>query len=394
VAHVLTRRWLLWVLAAVFWARVAVLDVLAGDRPDAVTQLAAGRRLVLDPAHVYDVAAARMAATHLLPLQGFLKPPAAAVLAAPFGLMPEPLGVALWSAGDAAALAGALLVLERLAAPRGWHRPLFWLVAGYFPATLADLASGQMGGYILLLAAGSLALAGRRSAAAGALAGLAAALKLYPAAMPLGAGPARLPRYAAAAALTGVAATAAAFAPLGPAGARLYLGGVLGPALRAAEPDCGVDSVHTLFGRLVAGDPWVTLDGPGMVLHRSPLHAPVAAEALFWASAALLVAAAVAGARRSGWHPVFGPSLALALGALLPPETYVYQQLPLLPVVLLVTVRSVERHRWGALAALGVALLGMVRPPCLLPVPDLWTLSAVALYAVAVWQSRQFRDPA
>jgi hypothetical protein len=389
---VLTRPWLLWSLAALFWARVVVIDLASPDRPDAVTLLQAGRILATDPHHLYSGTAAWIARTGLLPLVGILKPAAAAALAAPFGLLPQPLGVVLWSAGDAAAMLGGLLLLERLAAPSGWRRPLFWLLAAYFPAVAADLAAGQMGGYLLLLVAAALHAGRRAPLAAGGLAGAAAALKLYPALLLLGVRPARIPRFAAGAALGGLGLSAAAFAPVGPDGVRTYLAGVLVPALGAREPDCAVVSAHTLTGRLVGGDPWTYLGGGALVYLRSPLHQPAAATALFWVLALALAAVVLLAARRSGWHPAYAPALALGLGGLLPPEVYVYQQLPLLPVVLLVAVRAAERRRWAPLALLGVGLLGMIRQPCLLPVPDVWTAAALLLFGVAAWQAPLFRE--
>jgi hypothetical protein len=394
VGNVLTRPWLLWSLAAVFWARVAVIDLTSWDRPDAVSLLQAGRVLATDPRHLYSDTAAWIASTGLLPLAGILKPAATAALAAPFGLLPAPYGVILWSAGDAAAMLGALLLLERLAAPAGWRRPLFWLLAAYFPAVAADLAAGQLGGYLLLLVAAALHLGRRSPLAAGGLAGAAAALKLYPAFLAVGVRPARLPRFATGAAVVGAAITVTAFVPVGAAGARTYLTGVLLPALGAREADCGVVSVHTLTGRLVGGDAWTYLGGGALATLYSPLHDAAAAAVLYWALVAALLAVAGLAAWRSGWHPVYGPALALGLGGLLPPEVYVYQQLPLLPVVLLVAVRAAELRRWTPLALVGVGLLGMVRQPCLLVVPDVWTAAALLLFGVAAWQAPAFRADA
>ena len=84
-------------------------------------------------------------------------------------------------------------------------------------------------------------------------------------------------------------------------------------------------------------------------------------------------------------------SLGFALGALIPNEVWPYQWLPLLPVVLLVVVRSIELNRWRTLALMGVFLLGFYRPPCDLPFPNLWTLAAIAVFVLAVWENRIFR---
>jgi hypothetical protein len=38
-----------------------------------------------------------------------------------------------------------------------------------------------------------------------------------------------------------------------------------------------------------------------------------------------------------------------------------------------------------------VCLLGFFRGPCYLPFPNLWTLAAVAVFALGVWENRLFR---
>ena len=53
----------------------------------------------------------------------------------------------------------------------------------------------------------------------------------------------------------------------------------------------------------------------------------------------------------------YGMSLGFALGALIPNEVWPYQWLPLLPLVLLVVVRGIERRKVGVFALLVVLLL-------------------------------------
>jgi hypothetical protein len=40
--------------------------------------------------------------------------------------------------------------------------------------------------------------------------------------------------------------------------------------------------------------------------------------------------------------------------------------------------------------ALAAALALLLRPPCDLPVPNLWTLGALGIFAVGVWQYQLF----
>jgi Raf kinase inhibitor-like YbhB/YbcL family protein len=104
-----------------------------------------------------------------------------------------------------------------------------------------------------------------------------------------------------------------------------------------------------------------------------------------------LVMATVWAARRSGWHPAYGLALGFGLGAVLPGEVYPYQVLPLLPLLLLVATRALQARRSWPLLALGASLVLLLRPPCELPVPNLWTLGALGTFAVGVWQYRLFQ---
>ncbi|MGH7902609.1 MAG: glycosyltransferase family 87 protein [Candidatus Dormibacteraceae bacterium] len=377
-------------LTAVFALRALLLVVLAPGRPDGRALLAAGGAFVHDPSTVYAAAAATMARTGLLPLNGWLGPPAGAILSAPFALLPHPMALAAWTAGDGlGALAGLGLVYLAVG-PRGWHRPLFWLVAAYFPPLFADVDAGQLGGYLLLLTGAALWLARKRPLAAGVLAGLAGAVKLYPASMVLGAGP-RIRAFGAGLLGAAVSITALGFLRLGPEGPAFYLTKVLGPALRSHYPDCAIDSVPNLYSRVIGGEPYA-LPGPrGLIWVSLPLHQPLVAGALTYVTIAALIGGAIWAARRSGWHPVYGPALALSLGALIPGEVNAYQFLPLLPIVLVTVIRVVRAERWTALALIGVGLLGFVRPPCDLPFPNLWTLAALTLFAVCACQNDLFR---
>jgi hypothetical protein len=120
------------------------------------------------------------------------------------------------------------------------------------------------------------------------------------------------------------------------------------------------------------------------------VHLPQVALALSYLSALAFAGAAAWAAWRSGWNPAYGMSIGFALGALIPNEVWPYQWLPLLPLVLLLVVRGVEQRKVGLLALLGVFLLGFYRQPCDLIFPNLWTLAAIGIFVLGVWENRLF----
>src|SRR5439155_22904600 len=118
----------------------------------------------------YDHTTAAIARLHTFPVAGgpdILGPPPVAYLAAPFALLPLDIGVALWTLTDAVAMILGLYLLFVRLRPAGIARPLFWLVAAYFPPLFADVDAGQRGGVILLLAAASIRFEPVRPALAG-----------------------------------------------------------------------------------------------------------------------------------------------------------------------------------------------------------------------------------
>ncbi|MGH7764548.1 MAG: glycosyltransferase 87 family protein, partial [Candidatus Dormibacteraceae bacterium] len=250
---------------------------------------------------------------------------------------------------------------------------------------------GQRGGVLLAGAVASIWLESRRPALAGLAAGLAAALKYYPAAMVIGPRPEHRIRYAAVLVLVLVLVTTVSFIPLGFSGTLFYYQHVLIPSLSSHNPDCAYDSVRTLFTRTIGGEPFAQPSGAGYVLVSSPIHLPAVALALAYASAVLFAAGAAWAAWRSGWNPAYGMSLAFGLGALIPNEVWPYQWLPLLPLALLLAVRCIETGRFVSLAVLVVALLGFIRQPCELLFPNLWTVAAIAIFVLGVWENRLFR---
>jgi hypothetical protein len=397
-ADLFTRPVFYWALAAVFWVRVVVLTAVTPRRPDAEGMWEGAHAYLTNPGHMYDAAAAYLARSHIIAppgsLDAFVSPPPVAILAIPVALLPKSVAVPVWTVIDAAAVAASLLILYVVLAPR--HRlaaPLFWLVAAYFPPLFADVEAGQRGGILMLGAAASIWLEAGRPSLAGAVGGLVASMKYFPAAMIIGPRPAHRIRYALSLGAAMVAVTAVSFIPLGLSGALHYYQHVLIPSLASHNSDCAYDSVRTLFMRTIGGEPYLQPSGNSYVAVTSPIHLPAVALALSYLSAILFATGAVWAAWRSGWNPPYGMALGFALGALIPNEVWPYQWLPLLPLVLLLTVRAVERRRALTLTLLAVFLLGFVRQPCELFFPNLWTLAAVAVFVLGLWENQIFRAP-
>lgn len=387
-ADLLTRPALWFVLAGVFGARLLLFAAAVRDRPDTRGLWTAARELLRNPRAVYEPSAAFIVSHHgLLPPPdgpGYLGTAPNLLLGLPLAWLPERAFVAAWTALDALLLGLAVWLLLRHLRPGRLAVAVAVLVTVAFPPVFAELAAGQRGGALLLLGVAAMLLAAARPAWAGAAAGVATSLKVYPAALVLGA-----PRAAFAAGL-GVALAAVtliAFAPLG--GPGYYVQHVLVPALSPSDADCAIDSVRSLWMRAVGGEPYAWASPAGLAYVRSPIHLPLLAGALTYLTDAVLVIVAVAAARRAGFGTPAALAITFALGALIPGEVYPYQFLPLLPLALLVAVTAVETRRWRVLALLGIACLGFVRPPCETPLPNLWTLSGLAVFAVGVWQYRQ-----
>jgi len=390
VARVLARPLLWWAIAAVFLVRDVVGNVLTSQRPDASSVIQAGHRWLHDPSAIYADTAQYLAHTGLVPVTGLIRPPAAAMLAAPFTVLPASWQVPAWTVADALAALAALFLVQRYVARSQLERAVFWAVALYSPPLYAEVNAGQIGGFVLLLSCAGL-VAFRRPGLSGALVAAAASLKLYPALMIIGAR-LRWRPFVIGAVVSGVLITLVACIPLGPAGTWQYVTGVLWPSLKAPNPDCAQTSVSTLFARSIGGDPYPIIDSSGgITILQSPLHFAVVASILAVITLAATVIAAIVAARMSNWNPAYGMALGLALGALLPGELNPYQYVPLLPLVLMVLVVAIRKARYAYIALIAVGLALFVRQPCLLPFPNVWTIGALILFAVCVVAARDVR---
>src|SRR5258708_24460032 len=101
-----------------------------------------------EPSHMSH-AAAQSTARFPIPappggLDEFVSPPPLAALAAPIALLPKYVAVQVWTVIDTAAMLLALFLLYRLVATRHpLARPLFWLVAAYFPPLFSDVVAAH-----------------------------------------------------------------------------------------------------------------------------------------------------------------------------------------------------------------------------------------------------------
>jgi len=396
-ADVLSRPILYWTLAAVFGLHRLFFVVIAPRRFDAEGMWEGAHAYLTEPPHMYDAAANYLARLHIIAppggLDAFVSPPPVAALAVPIALLPQRVGAQVWTAIDALALILALWLLYRvLATPNPLARSVFWAAAAYFPPVFADVSAGQRGGVLLVLAMGSVWLERGRPKLAGALGGIATAIKYFPAALVIGPRPAHRIAYAFVLAVVAALVTALTFVPLGWNGTLFYYQHVLLPSLGSHNPDCAYDSVRTLFMRTIGGEEFAVPAGAGYRIVASPLHLSTFALFLSYASALAFAGAAAWAAWRSGWNAAYGMSLGFALGALIPNEVWPYQWLPLLPLALILIVRALEHRRAATLTLMGIFLLGFLRPPCDLFFPNIWTIAGIGIFVLAVWENRLFRS--
>lgn len=389
--------WFWWVLAAVFGLRVILLGAAEPHRPDPANYLSAARALLTSPTHIYADAAAWLSLHHEDPppgsLLGFITLPPAGYLFLPLASLSDGLAVRLWTLMDAGCLVAALLVLDRRLALRGPGRAVFWFLAAVFPPLFAEIDAGQITGLQLLLACLSMAVLTRQPILSGALAGLAASFKVYPASLAIGIPPRLRARHWISLLTTFVVVVLASFLPLGWDRILFYVDRVLVPGLSPQNPDCALVSVPALLSRYVGGAAWKTLATGQLTVHHLPWAFPAAAAILSLLATAGGVLAVVWGARASGYQEPYSVTLALALGAIFTGEAFPYQLLLLLPVLLVVAARALDDRRPWPLVVVGLAILAMVRPPCAVVVPNLWTLGGLLLFGLAVQQGGRLAGP-
>lgn len=392
LVRVLARPLLWWGIAAAMLVRDVAYNLLPNGRPDAFSVVQAGARWLHDPVAIYAETARHLHDTGFVPVVGLIRPPAVAMLGAPFSLLPNSWQVPAFTAADAVALVAGLWLVQRLVTRTALEAAVFWAIVFYSPPLFAEIQAGQISGFVLVLACAAMVTFRERPLVSGVLAAASASLKLYPVLLVIGARRRWRP-FIAGAVAGGVVITVVACIPLGLSGTWRYVTDVLIPSLRAPNPDCAQTSISTLFGRSIGGDPYPVLnpDG-GIALLQSPIHLPALASVLTVITLLAALVAAILAARASGWNPVYGMGLGLALGSILPGEINPYQYLPLLPLVLVVTVDAIRKARWSRLAFLAAGLLLWIRQPCLLPFPNVWTIAALVLFAVCVSAARDLRE--
>jgi hypothetical protein len=283
-------------------------------------------------------------------------PPTSVLLALPLAWFDYQDACLVWNLLSLAALAAAAALVVRglgLSLPPRAVLPGLTVLLVCYPLRRQN-EFVQLNGVLVLLVAGAWA-AGRagRLGWAGALAGVAAVVKLFPALLFLYFLPRRRWRALAAGAATVVVATALTAAVLGPDSYRDYVRDVL-PRLetyRGAWPNASLPGLwHKLF---VGGRTFGHTDP----LWHSPAAARLAGGTSCLAVAALVAAAALRARGRAGRDHAFGLSVTAML--LASPITWDhYFLLLLLPAALLGATLPRPRPRWYAfLACLAVLWL-------------------------------------
>jgi Glycosyltransferase family 87 len=386
-SNTLLDRRLLWALVAVFGLRrvIAEIPVFMPAGADVYAFLDVGRQARSNPGAIYPDAAAQIA-------HGFvfvtLYPPPQLLLAVVYSLLPESMAAVAWVATNTLASAVALLLLLRqIGRLHPAIHPIFWLVVIGFTPLFEDIRLGQRSGVLMLLAVGAMAWVRKRPAAAGVLGGLATSLKFYPAALILGVSIRKQRAFIASLIATAAAVLAASFIPFG--SPLVYLTGVLLPSLswqRSGTHDCFQNSTQLLFARIVGGEPFTVIDQAGLWQRRSavPWHLVPLDTALTYVTIVVVIAATVWAVRRSEAAQPYSLALCFSLGTLVPGEVFTYQFLPMLPLLLVVFLKAVQSRKVGALTVLGAALSVLLVSPCALPLPSLWTVAALAIFAVAI----------
>jgi Glycosyltransferase family 87 len=395
--RVISDSRLLWGLAVLFALRrlIAELPVWVPSTADVYQFVGVGRRVLTDPRSIYPTVANQIAHSYFTTS---LYPPPQLLLGAAYALAPRSLGAPLWVATNLAAAVVALVVLLRMLAL--FHpaaRPAFWIVVFCFTPLFEDLRLGQRGGLLMMLAVLAMATVRTRPLLAGALGGFATSLKFYPGALIFGVEPRKQWKFAASLIVSCTAILGASFIPFG--SPIFYLTQVLIPSItwqNSGAHDCFQNSTPLLFSRVVGGEPF-TVGDPQGAWHSVtfvPWQFPTLATILTFATLAGILVCTFWAVWRSGFAQPYSLALCFSLGTLIPGEVFTYQFLPMLPLLLVVFMQLVRHKKLGSLLVLGVALWVLIASPCALPLPSLWTVGAIAIFAVAVVNAAQFRhDP-
>jgi hypothetical protein len=395
-AKLLGDRRVLWSIVGIMAIRrvLADLPVLLPAGADAYPFIASGRQALSDPGGIYARSEALIATGYTWTITW---PPPQILIAVPFGLLPAPADVWLWVATNALLSALGLYWLYRaIGEPGGRTLPIFLLVVLLFTPLFEDIRLGQRGGPLLALAGGAMLAVRRHPALAGVLTGLGTSIKFYPAAMALAIAPRQWPRFTATLIAVTSVTLAVAFIPFG--SPLLYVTRVLIPIMSgnpASTHDCFQNSTPLLFSRLVGGSYFSVENGSGVwdSFTLVPWHLPLLAQALTYLTIATLFASTVWAARRSGWAQPFSMSLAFSLGALIPGDVYTYQFIAMLPLTLVVVLKTIERQHWVTAVLVGTAISTLVSSPCALVFPGLWTIASLTIFGAAVAEARLFEEP-
>jgi hypothetical protein len=391
------RRLLWFIVGIVAIERVfADLPVFLPSGSDAYEVIGVARQALSNPGAIYPESAAQIAA-------GFPyfanSPPPGILIAIPFVFLPPPVDVWSWVVANGLMSLAGLVMIYRAVAPRNrWSLPISVLVVLCFTPLFEDIRVGQRGGPLMLLTGAAMLTVRRHPAWAGLLTGIATSIKFYPAALALSVGPRQWWRFTGAMVAVTAVVLFVTFIPFG--SPVLYLTQVLIPVSiggsAAATHDCFQNSTPLLFSRLVDGTSFSLIDKAGVWKDVTlvPWHLPWLAQLLTYLTIATLVVGTVWAARRSGWAQPYSMSLAFSLGALVPGHVYTYQFIPILPLTMVLVLRTIETQRWGVVALVGIAELVLINSPCALVFPGLWTVAGLAIFAAAVTSAKLFRDPA
>ena len=394
-ARTLSDRRLLWALVAVFALRrlIAEIPVFMPAGADVYAFLYDGHRALTNPRAIYPEAAAQIA-------HGFvfvtLYPPSQLLVAALYAMAPGSSGAYLWVATNMLAAIAALVLLLRLV--NKFHpaaQPIFWLMVVCFTPLFEDIRLGQRGGVLILLSVGAMSLVLARPAAAGLLAGLATSLKFYPGAMAFGVNPRRHWTFVVSLIATTGITLGASFIPFG--SPLQYFMGVLIPSLtwnRSGPHDCFQNSTQLLYSRVLGGESFGVIDQAGVWRQVTfvPWHLQSLATVLGYTTIVLIVAATIWGVVRSDAAQPYSLALCFSLGTLIPGEVFTYQFLSMLPLLVIVFMKALQRRSHGTLLILGAAQWILLVSPCALPLPSLWTIAALAIFALSIYHSAAFRS--